>query len=182
MCDTMIKNILLNLLITFSLILPANAQNSVENQFSVNDFLSNDKMSFSEQSLVVERKDALLDIGNGLQLKAPFIDKAEYAPKQGWILSIGQLIKIQKFVEGCKNTCTILSDVIKKGYIEKLKQCQTDCDKRVNVITAENDLLKSKIKELNLNLKSEKNAKILWAVASVISGAGLGILILQITK
>lgn len=178
----MIKNILLNLLITFSLILPVNAQNSVENQFSVNDFVSNRSSSFAEQILVIERKDAILEIGNGLELKAPFIDKADYSPKQGWILSIGQLIKIQKFVEGCKNTCTILSDVIKKGYIEKLKQCQDDCNSRVNVITAENDLLKSKNKELKLNLKSEKNSKILWAIASAVSGAGLGILVLQIAK
>ena len=178
----MIKNILLNLFITFSLVLPVNAQNSVENQFSVNDFLSNDKLSFSEQSLIVERKDALLDIGNGLQLKAPFIDKAEYSPKQGWILSIGQLIKIQKFVEGCKNTCTILSDVIKKGYVEKLKQCQSECNIRVDAITTENDLLKSKNKKLNLNLKSEKKAKVLWAIASALSGAGLGILVLQISN
>ena len=178
----MIKNILLNLLITFSLILPVNAQNSVENQFSVNDFLSNRGVTFSEQSLVIERKDAIIEIGNGFQLKSPFIDKAEYAPKQGWILTIGQLIKIQKFVEGCKNTCTILSDVIEKGYIEKLKQCQTECDARVNAITTENNLLKTKNKKLKINLESEKNAKILWAIASVISGAGLGILVLQITN
>jgi hypothetical protein len=182
MCEAMIKNILLNLLLTFSLILPVNAQNSVEDKFSVNDFLSKENVSFTEQSLVVERKDALLDIGNGLQLKAPFIDKEEYAPKQGWILSIGQLIKIQKFVEGCKNTCTILNDVIKKGYIEKLKQCQKDCEVRVNAITTENDLLKTKNKELKLNLKSEKNAKFLWAVASLISGAGLGILVYEIAR
>lgn len=178
----MIKNTLLSLFVTFSLIMPVNAQNSIEDKFSVNDFLSNDRMSFSEQSLVVERKDALLDIGNGLQLRAPFIDKAEYSPKQGWILSIGQLIKIQKFVEGCKNTCTILSDAIKKGYIEKLEQCQSDCDVRVNAITTENDLLKSKNKELKLNLKSEKNAKVLWAIVSAVSGAGLGILVLQIAN
>ena len=177
----MIKNIIISFLIMFSLIIPVNAQDFSNPRLNAAFFLSGSQSS-EDESLIIERKDAEIKIGNGLVLKAPFVDRGEYAPRQGWILPIGHLIKIQKFVEGCKNTCTILSDVIVKDYAEKLKTCQSDCDKRIKKITDENFTLKQKNTSLSKDLKSERKAKIMWSIISAISGSGVGILIYSIAK
>tara|TARA_B100001989_G_scaffold224182_2_gene178496 strand:- start:920 stop:1453 length:534 start_codon:yes stop_codon:yes gene_type:complete len=177
----MIKNIIIIFLTSFSLILPVNAQDFSSPKLNATIFLDKPHPTENE-SLLIERKDAEIRIGNGLTLKSPFVDRGEYAPKQGWILSIGHLIRIQKFVEGCKNTCTILNDVIIKDYAEKLKTCQSDCDKRINKITDENFNLKQKNSSLSKELNSEKKSKIMWSIISAISGSGIGILIYSIAK
>jgi len=184
----MIKNILLNLLLSISLILPAKAQDLPEiNTFSTPQlnasiFLDNlTEEQKSEENFVTNYKDVEFKVG-GVKLKSPFIHRGQVAPMQGWILPIGHLIKINKFIEGCKSTCNILSDVIEEGYKEKLEQCQIDCDARVKQIGDENSLLRKNNKELTLNLESEKTAKIVWAVVSVIGGAGLGILVYEIAR
>lgn len=184
----MIKNILLNLLLTISLILPAKAQDLSEmNAFSTPQlnasiFLDNlTEEEKSEENFVTNYKDVEFKVG-GIKLKSPFIHRGQVAPIQGWILSIGHLIKINKFIEGCKSTCNILSDVIEEGYKEKLEKCQTDCDARVKQIGDENSLLRKDNKQLTLSLEDEKNAKIIWAIVSAVTGAGLGILVLQIAK
>lgn len=176
----MIKNII-SFILTFALVLPVNAQDFSNPRLNATIFLDDSQPS-EDESLLIERKDAEIKIGNGLTLKAPFVDRGEYAPRQGWILPIGHLIKIQKFVEGCKNTCTILSDVIVKDYAEKLRTCQTDCDKRIKKVTDENFSLKQKNTSLSKDLKSERKAKIMWSIISAISGSGIGILIYSIAK
>ena len=169
----MIKNILLSLTLSFSLMCP-----KVYSQVSVAVPAPSDSQ---EESIIIQHKDVKITVGD-LEIYAPFIYEGETAPKQGYLVGIRDTIRMKDIVTGCQSSCDSLVKVIKIEYEDKLLQCQNSCDDRVKIITVENDLLKSKNKSLTENLKSEKKIKIVWSVISAISGAGLGILVYQIAK
>ena len=169
----MIKNILLSLTLSFSLICP-----KVYSQVSV---IVPEPSDSREESIIIEHKDVKITVGD-LEIYAPFIYKGEISPKQGYLVGIRDTIRMKDIVTGCQSSCNSLIGVIKSEYEDKLSQCQNSCDARVKTITIENDLLKSKNKSLTESLNTEKKSKIVWSVISAISGAGLGILVYQIAK
>ena len=169
----MIKNIILSMLLIFSLInTKANAQ------VSVNIPSPSDNQP---ESMIIQHKDVKVTVGD-LEIYAPFIYEGEVAPKQGYLVGIRDTIRMKDIVTGCQSSCDSLVNIIKKEYELKLTQCQSNCDERVKIITLDNDLLKKKNKDLLKDLKSEKRSKIIWTTISAVSGAGLGILIYEISK
>ena len=169
----MIKNILLNIILSFSIICP-----KVYSQVSVDVQSLSDSQ---EESIIIQHKDVKITVGD-LEIYAPFIYKGEIAPKQGYLVGIRDTVRMKDIVTGCQSSCDSLIEVIKIEYEDKLTQCQSSCDERIKIITTENNLLKSKNKSLAETLSSEKKSKIVWSIISVISGAGLSALIYQITK
>ena len=169
----MIKNILLSLILSFSIICP-----KVYSQVSIG---VPSPSNSQEESIIIQHKDVKITVGD-LEIYAPFIYKGETAPKQGYLVGIRDTVRMKDIVTGCQSSCDSLIEIIKIEYEDKLLQCQSSCDDRIKIITVENDLLKSKNKTLRKNLSSEKKSKIVWAAISAISGAGLGILIYQIAK
>jgi hypothetical protein len=171
----MIKKILINLMLSFTLIANSFAQPLV---LPTKLSLTSDKQ---EESMVIQHKDVKITVGD-LEIYAPFIYEGEPAPKQGYLIGIRDTIRMKDIVTGCQSSCDTLIGVIKSEYDEKLLSCQKDCDERIKIITVENSDLKSEIKKIQEDLKSEKSAKILWAVISAVGGAGVGILVYEISK
>ncbi len=170
----MIKNTILSLALIFSLTLT-----KVNAQVSVNIPTTNpDRQT---ESIIIQHKDVKITVGD-LEIYAPFIYKGEVAPRQGYLIGIRDTIRMKDIVTGCQSSCDSLINIIKNEYELKLSQCQSSCNKRIKVITLDNDLLKNKNKDLLRSLKSEKRSKIIWATISAVSGAGLGILIYEISK
>lgn len=169
----MIKNIVLSIILIFSLIsTKVNAQVSVNIPAPSNDHA---------ESIIIQHKDVKITVGD-LEIYAPFIYEGEVAPKQGYLVGIRDTVRMKDIVTGCQSSCDALVNILKSEYELKLTQCQNDCDERVQIITLDNDLLKKNNKDLLKDLKSEKRSKIIWATISAISGAGLGILIYEISK
>jgi len=171
----MIKNIFLSLFLSFTLIVNSFAQGPI---IPKSLLISSDKQ---EESMVIQHKDVKITVGD-LEIYAPFIYEGEVAPKQGYLIGIRDTIRMKDIVTGCESSCDTLIGVIKSEYDDKLLSCQKDCDKRISIITIKNDQLKTDFEKVSKELKSEKNSKILWAVISGISGAGIGILVYQIAK
>ena len=170
----MIKNTILSLTLIFSLILTkANAQVSVN--------IPGTNSDNQAESIIIQHKDVKITVGD-LEIYAPFIYEGEVAPRQGYLIGIRDAIRMKDIVTGCQSSCDSLVNIIKNEYELKLSQCQSSCNERVKIITLDNDLLKKKNKDLLSNLKSEKRSKIIWATISAVSGAGLGILIYEISK
>lgn len=170
----MIKNTILSLTLIFSLILTkANAQVSVN--------IPGTNSDNQAESIIIQHKDVKITVGD-LEIYAPFIYEGEVAPRQGYLVGIRDTIRMKDIVSGCQSSCDSLVNIIKNEYELKLSQCQSSCNERIKIITLDNDLLKKKNKDLLSNLKSEKRSKIIWAAISAISGAGLGILIYEISK
>lgn len=171
----MIRNIFLSLFLSFVLIANSFAQGTVIPKSLV---LSSDDQ---EESMVIQHKDVKITVGD-LEIYAPFIYEGEVAPKQGYLIGIRDTIRMKDIVTGCQSSCDTLIDIIKKEYDNKLLLCQSQCDERIGVITVENDQLKLQLKNISEELSSEKTNKIIWAIISAVGGAGIGILIYEISK
>lgn len=128
------------------------------------------------EEMVMQHNDIKLKIGN-LNLDAPFLYKGEVTPYQGYLVKLKNYIKIQKIVEGCQSNCNTLTEAIRSSYEEKLSQCQIQCDERIDIISKENDILKSDKENLKKDLSSEQFNKYIWSAASFTTGVGLGILV-----
>ncbi len=134
-----------------------------------------------DDTFVLQHKDVEITIGD-LKIKAPFLYQGETTPKQGYIINIRDTIRIKDIVEGCQSSCDALVGAITKDCKSKLQSCQENCDKRITIITRENELLTIKNSDLKDELKSEVRSKYIWSVASGIAGAGLGILVYEISR
>ena len=161
------KNIILSFIILF---------NSINFSYSQVPVLNLSLEQDKNEEMVMQHNDIKLTIGN-LNLNAPFLYKGEITPFQGYLVKLNNYIKIQKIVEGCQSSCDVLIESVKLSYEEKLTQCQTQCDERINIISNENDLLKSDKKKLEKDLSSEQLNKYIWTAASFTTGVGLGILV-----
>ena len=133
------------------------------------------------ETFVMQYKDVEISIGD-LKIKAPFLYQGEITPKQGYIVDIRDTIRLKDVVEGCQSSCDVLVDEILKDCKNKILLCQENCDKRVEIITRKNEQLSIKINVLQDNLKSEKRSKIVWSIISGFAGAGIGILVYEITR
>lgn len=135
----------------------------------------------SEESLIIQHKDIEIVIGD-LKIKAPFLYQGELMPKQGYIVSIRDTIRIKDIVEGCQSSCDVLTDSLLRSCTAKIDLCQKNCDDRIKKITHENDMLRLNVKNLKSDVSKEKTQKYIWAIASGLTGAGLGILVYEISK
>lgn len=134
-----------------------------------------------DDTFVMQHKDIEISIGT-LKISAPFLYQGEATPRQGYIISIKDTIRIRDVVEGCQSSCDILVKTITESCTKKIDICQKNCDKRITTITTENDDLRKKIVILEKDVKKEKNEKIIYSIVSAFAGAGLGILVYQITN
>lgn len=168
----MIKNIIFNFILTISF---------VSNSFS-QDLLPVSLESTTEsEEFVTQHKDVEISIGD-LKIKAPFLYQGETTSKQGYIVNIRDTIRIKDIVEGCQSSCDILVKEITKSYNDKISTCQNNCDIRVEQILKEKEVLVLKISNLEDKVKSETRSKYIWAVLSSVAGAGIGILVYEISR
>tara|TARA_B100001094_G_C18167778_1_gene793187 strand:+ start:1274 stop:1777 length:504 start_codon:yes stop_codon:yes gene_type:complete len=167
----MIKNLIINGLLIFSLI---------GNAFSQNLKLLHNEESQTEE-FVMQHKDVEIVIGD-LKIKAPFLYKGEMTPRQGYIVNIRDTIRIKDVVEGCQSSCDILVREISESYKNKIKVCQSNCDVRVDKIISEKKSLELKVVNLKEEVKKETRSKYVWAIISSVAGAGIGILAYEISK
>ena len=172
----MIKNTLITFFIIFSLVANSFAQTNEIPQTSL--VLKSDKQ---DESFVIQHKDIEITIGT-LKISAPFLYQGELTPKQGYIVSIRDTVRLKDIVEGCQSSCDILIETITRSCNQKLSECQLNCDERVNLITKENEDLRQDIKDLTSDVKKQKNLKLIWSIISGFAGAGLGILVYQISN
>lgn len=170
------KNIILSIIMTISFITNSFAQNPIvpDTNLQINSEKQDD-------TFVIQHKDIEINIGT-LKISAPFLYQGEITPKQGYIVSIKDTVRIRDVVKGCQSSCDILVKTITESCTNKIESCQKNCDKRVVKITNENESLRKKITSLETDIKKEKKEKIIWSIASTVAGAGLGILVYQITN
>ena len=170
------KNIILSIIMTISFIANSFAQNPIvpDTNLQINSEKQDD-------TFVIQHKDIEINIGT-LKISAPFLYQGEITSKQGYIVSIKDTVRIRDVVEGCQSSCDILVKTITESCTNKIESCQKNCDKRVVKITNENENLRKKITSLETDIKKEKREKIIWSIASTAAGAGLGILVYQITN
>jgi hypothetical protein len=166
----MIKRILLSLTILLSLISTSYSQ-------EVKQIVQEN----AENEMVMQHKDVDLVVGS-LKISAPFLYKGEFAPHQGYLIKFKDYIRLQDVVKGCQTSCDILLDTIKQGYIEKIKKCQSDCDIRVKLLQDEKEMLIIQKKDLADKVNSEITKRYVWTIISAVGGAGIGILVYEISR
>ena len=168
----MIKNILLSLAmliasssLTYAQVLP----------------LESNDIQKPDQEMVMQHKDVELKVGS-LTIHAPFLYKGEFAPHQGYLIKFKDYIRLQDIVVGSQMSNKALIEVIQKGYNEKLLKCQSDCDLRVKSLQDEKDLLLLEQDALLEKVESIKSSRTIWAITSVVVGAGVGVLVYEIAR
>ena len=168
----MIKNIILSFMLLISFI---------NNSFSQDLLPVSLESALESKEFVTQHKDVEIVIGD-LKIKAPFLYQGETTPKQGYIVNIRDTIRIKDIVEGCQSSCDILVKEITKSYNDKILTCQNNCNVRVEQILKEKEVLVLKISNLNDKVKSETRSKYIWTVLSSVAGAGIGILVYEISR
>ena len=78
--------------------------------------------------------------------------------------------------------CNILYDELLNECKRDLTQCQDDCDKRVKKLLEEKDSLKISLELQIKRTESEVTKRYIWTSAGLIVGAGVGILINELSK
>ena len=166
----MIKRILLSLTIIFSLMSTSYSQE-----------VKQVTQESAESEMVMQHKDVELVVGS-LKIFAPFLYKGEFTPHQGYLVKFKDYIRLQDVVKGCQSSCDILLDTIKQGYIEKIRKCQSDCDTRVKLLQDEKEMLIIQKNDLADRVDSEITKKYIWTIVSAVGGAGIGILVYEISR
>ena len=168
----MIKNIIITVTILMSLVTSSYAQNislDLENTKNV------------DQEMVTKYKDIELTIGS-LKIHAPFLYKGEFSPYQGYLIKFKDYMRLHDIVVGSQKSNESLISTIQKGYDAKLFKCQSDCDLRVKSLQNDKDLLILENKALVEKVQSIKTSRIIWTISSAVVGAGLGVLVYEISK
>jgi len=168
----MIKNIFLTFMLLMSF---------VSNSFSQDLQLISLEKNVESEEFVTQHKDVEIVIGD-LKIKAPFLYKGETTPKQGYIVNIRDTIRIKDIVEGCQSSCDILVKELSESYNNKISTCQDNCNIRVNQILKEKEVLILEVSNLKSEVKNEIRSKYIWAAISSVAGAGIGILVYEISR
>jgi hypothetical protein len=168
----MIKNIILSFILLIS---------SINNSFSQDLQPISLETTTSSEEFVTQHKDVEIVIGD-LKIKAPFLYKGETTPKQGYIVDIRDTIRIKDIVEGCQSSCDILVKELTNSYNNKISVCQDNCNIRIDQILKEKKVLVLEVSNLKDEVKKEIRSKYVWAVISSIAGAGIGILVYEISR
>lgn len=168
----MIKNIFLSFMLLVS---------SIGNSFSQDLQPISLESTAAPEEFVTQHKDVEIVIGD-LKIKAPFLYKGEVTPKQGYIVDIRDTIRIKDIVEGCQSSCDILVKELTESYNNKISTCQANCNIRVDQILKEKEVLVLEVSNLKDEVKDEIRSKYIWAVVSSVAGAGIGILVYEISR
>ena len=168
----MIKNIILSFVLLVT---------SISNSFSQDLQPISLESTVESEEFVTQHKDVEIVIGD-LKIKAPFLYKGETTPKQGYIVDIRDTIRIKDIVEGCQSSCDILVKELSESYNNKISTCQDNCNIRVNQILKEKEVLILEVSNLTDEVKKEIRSKYIWAVISSVAGAGIGILVYEISR
>lgn len=168
----MIKNIILSFVLLVT---------SISNSFSQDLQPISLESTVESEEFVTQHKDVEIVIGD-LKIKAPFLYKGETTPKQGYIVDIRDTIRIKDIVEGCQSSCDILVKELSESYNNKISTCQDNCNIRVNQILKEKEVLILEVSSLKDEVKKEIRSKYIWAIVSSVAGAGIGILVYEISR
>ena len=167
-----------NIIISFLLILSplsSYAQQSVEEK-------KQDKKSEEvvEESFITH-EDINLSVGN-LKLAAPFLLKGEVAPHQGYLIKLGDMLKVQSLAESFNTGCDIMVSGLVDECNSNLFKCQQECNERVVFQIKEKDAMKLKLDVVQKDLSLERKYKYIWIAGSLVVGAGIGSLIYTLAK
>lgn len=147
--------------------------------FAQNTFIKNNFLREKEKNLeinVIKHETITLDVGT-LKIETVFVYKDEITPYQGYLIKFKDFLRIDDLAKNFNTNNEILLNAIVEEYENKLLQCQTDCNQRIDEIIIQNDLLKKEIdKKEKIILKEIKN-KYIWSTFAIFGGAGLGILL-----
>lgn len=168
----MIKNIILSFILLVT---------SISNSFSQDLQPISLENAVESEEFVTQHKDVEIVIGD-LKIKAPFLYKGETTPKQGYIVDIRDTIRIKDIVEGCQSSCDILVKELSESYNNKILTCQDNCNIRVDQILKEKEVLILEVSNLKDEVKEEIRSKYIWAIVSSVAGAGIGILVYEISR
>jgi len=96
------KNIFISILMSIMIAASSFAQSPIipNTNLEINSVKQDD-------TFVMQHKDIEISIGT-LKISAPFLYQGEATPKQGYIISIKDTIRIRDVVEGCQSSCDIL--------------------------------------------------------------------------
>lgn len=125
---------------------------------------------------LIKHETIILDVGT-LKLKTVFIYKGEIAPYQGYLIRFKDFLRIDDLAKNFNSGNEILLNAIVEEYENKLLECQNDCDKRIDKIVIQNDLLKKEIIKKEKLISKEIRNKYVWSTFAIFGGAGLGILL-----
>ena len=134
-----------------------------------------------EGDFVSQHEDIKLTLGT-LEFLAKFLYKEEAVPHQGYLIKFKDFIRVEKLFENMNKGCNILYDELLNECKRDLKQCQDDCDKRVEKLLEEKDSLKISLELQIKKTNSEVTKRYIWTSAGLIVGAGVGILINELSK
>ena len=166
----------MNIILSFILLVT-----SISNSFSQDLQPISLESTVESEEFVTQHKDVEIVIGD-LKIKAPFLYKGETTPKQGYIVDIRDTIRIKDIVEGCQSSCDILVKELSESYNNKISTCQNNCNIRVDQILKEKEVLILEVSNLTDEVKKEIRSKYIWAAISSVAGAGIGILIYEISR
>lgn len=173
-------NVLLSFLI---LIAPFSSHAQEDNTFlSVEDYAST-SMLLKEKPAEAPYKDEslILEFGS-LKVKSAYIYANDSFPYDAYALKLKDFLRVESYINGLDISCDIGNTQLVSSCKEEIILCQKDCDERVDHLIKEKDDLLIKLNIVSEDLKKETNSKYLWTIVGAISGAGLGILIYEISK
>lgn len=170
----MIKNILISLTVIFSLINTSIAQ--------ITDYtLETNSLVLKRSELVTQPKTVELIVKERFRDES-FVLKGEIAQHQGYILTIQDRKIITGILERCERSCGSLVDVIDESCQKDLIKCQEDCDQRIKTVEDKNEQLRLDKIILEKKLSSEEKKVLIYSGISAFVGAGLGAIIIFISK
>ena len=170
----MFKNIFTSLAVIFSLITSSVAQ-------VPNYTLESNPLVLKRSELVTQPKSIELIVKERFRDES-FVLKGEIAKHQGYILTIQDRKIITGILERCERSCGSLVDVVDESCQEDLAKCQEDCDQRVKTIEDKNEQLRLDKIVLEKKLSAEEKKVLIFSSISAFVGAGLGALIMTISK
>jgi len=134
-----------------------------------------------EGDFVSQHEDIKLTLGT-LEFPAKFLYKEELVPHQGYLIKFKDFIRVEKLFKNMNKGCDILYDELLKECKRDLTQCQDACNERVKKLLEEKDSLKISLELQIKKTEDEVTNKYIWTSAGLVVGAGVGILINELSK
>ena len=111
-----------------------------------------------------------------------FVLKGESARHQVYVLKIDDRKAIKSILQLIESSCGSLVTAAGVSCDQELKDCQGDCDERVNEIQGRNETLTKQKVQLEKDLKIESTKKIAFASIATFVGFGLGAFFMTVVK
>lgn len=139
--------------------------------------------SEKEKSDDMVMQHGLVDLQLGsLKLQSSFLYTGEEAPYQGYLISFGDFVKIETMVESLSGSCDTTIEELTNNCQKDLTACNTRCNQRLASFEQENKNLNLRVESMTVELKHERNTKVIWAIVSFSAGVGLGVLIFSVVN